>query len=440
MPHLCQFCANLPMITYEVFEQALKEALTSLSDPHYLPPAALCQLLGVPAQEGRMTVRRIILQGIDSLKPPVDTPQGAQSRLLYDLLYKRFTLKLTQEESAHQLHVSRRTINRLQQSAVESLTALLWEWSQQAGETASALTHRARSAPDQALDWDAQLQRELASLAAKAPHAQAAVGEVIAQVLAIVNALTPKLAAEVKVITIQPNLIVTVHPVLLHQVLLSTLVHLTLYTVGREIALYARLEDGNVKISLTSHVDSVNFSPEELTKDIPTSKDITIATQREGERVFVWITAPALGKLTVLAVDDNEDMVRFDQDCVIGTRYQIVHLAQGGNLFEVVAKHKPEVIVLDIMLPDIDGWRLLMRLHEEPTTRTLPVIVCTVIREEALARALGAAGYLAKPVRPTQFIQALDQACPLVVATVSTAPTNSATVAAAIAPLPSPPP
>jgi len=424
------------MLTYEVFEQALKEALTSLYDPNYLPPAALCQLLGVPAQAGRVAVRSVILQGIESLKPPADTPQGAHSRLLYDLLYKRFTLKLTQEECAHQLHVSRRTVNRLQQSAVESLTALLWEWSQQAGGNASALTQHARSAPTQALDWDSQLQRELASLAAKAPHAQAAVGEVIEQVLGIVNALTPRLAAEVKVIAIQPNLIVTVHPVLLHQVLLSALLHFALYTVGREIALYARLEDGNVKISLTGSVAAVDFNPEELTKDIPTSKDITIATQREGERVFVWITAPALDKLTVLAVDDNEDMVRFYQDCAIGTRYQIVHLAQGGNLFEAVAQNKPDVIVLDIMLPDIDGWRLLMRLHEEPTTRSLPVIVCTVIREEALARALGAAGYLAKPVRPTQFIQALEQACALVAATVPTEPTSSATVAVMKTPLP----
>ena len=54
-----------------------------------------------------------------------------------------------------------------------------------------------------------------------------------------------------------------------------------------------------------------------------------------------------------------------------------------------------------------------------------------------LARALGAAGYLAKPVRPTQFIQALDQAYALVAAEDSIAPTNSATVAATIAPLPS---
>lgn len=428
------------MITYEIFEQALKEALASLYDPHYLPPAALCQHFGVSAQGGRVAVRSVILQGIENLKPPADTPQDAHSRLLYDLLYKRFTLKLTQEESAYQLHVSRRTVNRLQQSAVESLTALLWAWSQQSGETASALTHRTRSAPAQALDWDTQLQRELASLAAKAPHASAAVGEVIEHVLGIVNALTPRLAAEVKVIAVQPNLIVTVHPVLLHQVLLSTLVHFTLYTVGREIALYARLEDGNVKISLTGSVAAADFNPEELTKDIPTSKEITIATRREGEQVFVWITAPALGKLTVLAVDDNEDMVRFYQDCAIGTRYQIVHLAQGGNLFDVISKTKPDVIVLDIMLPDIDGWRLLMRLHEEPTTRTLPVIVCTVIREEALARALGAVGYLAKPVRPTQFIQALDQACALVATTVSTTPAHSATVAAGTDPLLSPRP
>ena len=64
------------------------------------------------------------------------------------------------------------------------------------------------------------------------------------------------------------------------------------------------------------------------------------------------------------------------------------------------------------MLPDIDGWRLLMLLHENAETRTIPVIVCTVVREEGLALSLGATRYLAKPVGPRDFIETLNQVSP----------------------------
>jgi CheY-like chemotaxis protein len=62
------------------------------------------------------------------------------------------------------------------------------------------------------------------------------------------------------------------------------------------------------------------------------------------------------------------------------------------------------------MLPDVDGWNLLQDLHQHPATRSIPVIICSVVREETLALSLGAVLYLPKPVSPHQFIQALNQA------------------------------
>jgi len=64
------------------------------------------------------------------------------------------------------------------------------------------------------------------------------------------------------------------------------------------------------------------------------------------------------------------------------------------------------------MLPDVDGWELLTHLHQHPATRHIPVLVCTVVHAEELARALGAAAYLAKPVRRAEFIEALRQLRP----------------------------
>ena len=128
----------------------------------------------------------------------------------------------------------------------------------------------------------------------------------------------------------------------------------------------------------------------------------------------------------MLVVDDNEDMARLYRGATVGTRYHIAHIAQGRDLAAALEAVAPDVIVLDVMLPDIDGWRLLMRLHEDPVSRAIPVIVCSVVREEDLALSLGAVRYLPKPVRPREFIQALDQVFPQAAAGASISPASNA--------------
>jgi len=136
---------------------------------------------------------------------------------------------------------------------------------------------------------------------------------------------------------------------------------------------------------------------------------VRVEAHVDGDRAFLWVGLPSVGKITVLVVDDNPDMARFYRRSAEKTSYHIVHTAGGQNLFETIAATAPAVIVLDVMLPDIDGWELLTRLHQDPATRPIPVIVCSVVREEELALSLGAAHYLPKPVRSREFIQALDR-------------------------------
>lgn len=419
VPELCQ---SADMLTYDAFAKEFKTALVRLHDPDYRPAEGLLKALGCPAHEGKAALWGLILAGIERLKPPAETPPSAYVALRYDLLHSRFQLKLTQEETAYQLNVSRRTVNRLQPSAIEALTVALWP---QNAQTAPALPTAAPPSSLDETDWNAQLQREVHSLASKAPSVNAVVNEVIYDVLELLRAMPSTQQVTVKLISVQPNLVAPVHPVLLHQILLSALTHLATYVVEGEIALYARLENGNARISLAGAVAQPGVRKADLGRDLPTAKDVAVETLLEAERAYIWITTPAIGKVKVLVVDDNEDIVGFYRDATIGTRYHLMSIAQGGQLSAAVQALAPDLIVLDIMLPDIDGWRLLMRLHEDPATRHIPVVVCTVIREEQLALALGAACYLAKPVRPAAFIGALDQLCPQAAEEASRVSTNS---------------
>jgi CheY-like chemotaxis protein len=129
----------------------------------------------------------------------------------------------------------------------------------------------------------------------------------------------------------------------------------------------------------------------------------------EAEVVFS-VGLPSVSTIAVLVVDDNVDLVHFLRRYVAGTGYQIVHAPGGQSAWSAIEAYPPDIIVLDVMLPDVDGWALLTRLHEHPATRAIPVVVCSVIREEELAAALGAAVYVPKPVHRQEFINALDKA------------------------------
>jgi CheY-like chemotaxis protein len=78
------------------------------------------------------------------------------------------------------------------------------------------------------------------------------------------------------------------------------------------------------------------------------------------------------------------------------------------------------------MLSDMDGWEILTLLHSTARTRSIPVIVCSVIRQEELALGLGASLYIPKPVGRQDFIQALDRVLPLATTATQTAPKNNA--------------
>jgi CheY-like chemotaxis protein len=410
----------MDMVSYNEFEQELHTALCHLYDPDYQPGEALRAVIGCDPVEGMPAVQTAILRAIQSLEPAPNTSPAAPTRQVYDLLHHRFVLQLTQEETAYRLYVSRRTVNRLQHKAVHALVGALWEHSRDVPSERLYLPESDDKLPTedilsdtQQADWHSQVQRELDSLQAKAPNASCDVKEVIGSVLDLVDPMFSKLGICTEVRSVQPSLVAAIHPVLLYQVLISALRRLAPYMSEGQISIYARLEDGNARITLTGATAVTDrLSEREFTDGIPISKGISIEACVDGTQAFVWISVPSMGKITVLVVDDNEDMVRFYRDCAIGTRYHIVHVAQGRDLFEAVEATLPDMIVLDVMLPDIDGWRLLMRLHEDPATRSIPVIICSVVQEEDLALSLGAVRYLPKPVRPRAFVQALDQALP----------------------------
>ncbi len=70
----------------------------------------------------------------------------------------------------------------------------------------------------------------------------------------------------------------------------------------------------------------------------------------------------------------------------------------------------PAAIILDIMMPEVDGWELLQRLHTRASTSGIPVIICSAFSDPELAFSLGAASCLSKPLQRQDLLVALRHA------------------------------
>ena len=135
------------------------------------------------------------------------------------------------------------------------------------------------------------------------------------------------------------------------------------------------------------------------------SGDIVVAHYDDGSAQAV-IRFRATERIAVLAIEDNAETLQLWERYVAGSPYRLVGVRNPLEALDVADQVRPEIIVLDVMLPGIDGWELLGRLQYHPTTQGVPVVVCTVHPQHQLALSLGAKGFLRKPTTRQAFLAA----------------------------------
>jgi CheY-like chemotaxis protein len=112
---------------------------------------------------------------------------------------------------------------------------------------------------------------------------------------------------------------------------------------------------------------------------------------------------------TVLVIEDDPGAVRLLQAYLGGAGYEVMVATDGVRGIAAATSVRPSAIILDVLLPGIDGWEVLRRLKADEATRDIPVIVATVVDERNVAMSLGAVDYFLKPVRPQALLARLSQ-------------------------------
>jgi CheY-like chemotaxis protein len=383
---------------------ALHEALAHIHDPSFQTPDALGDLLGVADWD---TVRSELAHAINGLKPPSDAPPRCHEARFYAILHGRFVHGQTQEVVAEELGLSVRHLRRQEHEAIKWLADRLQAPQQSTGGTA----------PGDGSPWMAQVRQELDALREDASEATCMVEEVLAKVVTLAQPLLGARGVSLRHEPASADLMAGIQATALKQVLLVTLDRMTATKAPKGNPPVATLEaegdKGLVRISMTTRPALTVDRPRDyLVDEILSSRGGRAEWHAEAGRATMTLYLHAVRLCPVLVVEDNADLVHFYQRYVAGTPYRIVHQPDGSGIVNAVQESGAEIIVLDVMLPDIDGWELLTHLHQHPSTRDIPVLVCTVVRAKELAAALGAAAYLAKPVRRAEFIEALQRLQP----------------------------
>ena len=110
----------------------------------------------------------------------------------------------------------------------------------------------------------------------------------------------------------------------------------------------------------------------------------------------------------VLVVEDTEDNRKIIRDLLTSAGYETIEAVTGEEGVAMAAEHRPDLILMDVQLPVLDGYEATRRIKADPATRHIPIIAVTsyaLVGDEAKTREAGCDGYVAKPFSPRHMLQ-----------------------------------
>ncbi|MHB0874825.1 MAG: response regulator [Anaerolineae bacterium] len=389
-------------MTLSLTAEDLHQALLSLYSPTVLASSVLAERLPEAQQVDdpvarAQVVRSVLLDAVEALRPAGRTSPSASASRAYDCLTYRYVSGLTVDEVAYELHLSQRQVYRDLRWGEERLTELLQARLLEVAPKAAAMPADT-------------LSEELQTVTRRPEWVDLA--EVCTGCVAALATLAKRFGSHTNYTGPASGVLVTATPGLLRQVVTQVLSAVLQGSPGSQI-----------DISLTSAATSVTLGlavrgRHDLLKQglmrtaiqVLEAQAIDYRFESGRSRSGLYLTFPASLGLTVLIVEDNPSTRSLYERYLENTEWKPVILNRPGEAPQVAAARNAAAIILDIMMPDTDGWSVLQALRLNRGTHSTPVIVCSVLSDPELGAALGASAYLTKPVSRPQLLQALRRA------------------------------
>lgn len=421
----------------ETFVAHVTEAVAHLHDGAWLAQCPLTELLTVDGDPGE-ALSNTLAAAIRELRPADDQRVSSPQWRQYRHLLIRYILGASPRELARELNVSERQARRDHLDALEMLAARLWRrWSLGLDMASDeVLEDDLFSAADASIaERDKAMQAEVGRLGAASSVTPLLVEETVRGVLGTVERLAVSRGVAFTTRFPSDPCFVSIDHAVLRQILLNLLTWLieSCHDAGvrllvqdrpsRRISSAGQTGDParpsvEIVLEVVSSAGSRAFADSDdprlaISRRLVSAQGGSLwAPDDEGGTWAIYLRLPAAWAPTVLVIDDNPDFVRLFQRYLGNRAYRVHHANTAERALRLAREDlKPNVITLDVMMPSLDGWEILQILKSDADTRNIPIIVCSVLREEALAQSLGAAAFLTKPVRQSALVAALERCC-----------------------------
>ena len=396
------------------FTKMIASAYQRLYDLVRLRTDPLAQLLvsepDLILKERGWRLHQLLLSAVEELNPGTGAPVFSRAWRRYRLMYLRYIEGLDPQAVADQLAISRRQYYREHAEALEVISDILWN-RYVAGKTLDTLSESEHSELD---ITHLELMRLEVARVGQSSHV-ADLKEVVQEGLSLIKEICLQNRIETQMTIPVSRIVVAVERGLLRQMLLAMMGFLI--ERARETCLHITVEADELDVQLTLSLDAIDSVAliHEVDKQLLVLEEFATLTKtqfspmkRDQLIIGFGIRLPLKRQQTILVIDDNEDMLALYERYLLPHQYSVISTAFSRQGYELACQFAPAAIILDLMMAEVDGWDLLQKLLAEPKTETIPIIVCSVLKQKHLALSLGASVFLEKPITEETLLAALD--------------------------------
>ncbi len=351
------------------------------------------------AETPSQNLRTVLMSTLDTFRTSVENVAKPPSRYC-SLVYLHYVDGMTIQEAAHQLGVSLRQAYRDLLRGIESIASLLWE--------------QLNATPlDSVVPYESSLMSVQAEVARLIPHtAKIELGALLFYAGQAVQRLATQKGIVLKIDA--PDSPVTLHTdVGIARQALVRVLSQVIQAVDSQVITVTGTRDGQiVRVQIVpisqpepgAVVISDMFSAQLLAR---LGWAIETQVRLDGRAMLNIVILTDLQVL--LVIDDNEGMAELLERYLTDTPCRVIAATNASDGLRLAHEIVPNIIMLDIMMPEMDGWGLLQRLQNDPETSQIPIIVCSVFNDPELAFSLGASSFLPKPLSRDLLLEALLQ-------------------------------
>ena len=365
---------------FVVFSKQIKDVLENLYDFVLLERHPLADNLAHKARPGESVgqcLRRIVLLTIQNLNPtPGNMDLHDPQARGYNLIHMRYVDGMTIQEAAFELGLSERQAYRHLVSARESLASILW--------------------------------RQYPELRGESDHSQPSVRhkndtrEVLMHAVKLVERLAEQHSVEISMT--MPN-----YPILIaHQIPLARQVLISI--ISRAVqhisntTLHIAVDDDGMRLNFSSVIEHVEDVASATMHPLIEQLGWSIKAEDSALVVSMTTSQPIL-----LVIDDDSGLGMLVERYLTHAGFQVTIAESGMDGIRMAQQLRPYLIILDVMMPEMDGWEVLQRLKANERTQATPVVICSIFNDRELACSLGAAALLPKPLRPDALLSLLEK-------------------------------